>query len=508
MTLSIITTENSVNSHNWDDPDWTLLDDRRGDLPEFPLDIFSPPWQQWLQRASLGAGVRPEHVALPLLGVSSSLIGTARRVRASNPWSEPTTLWTAIVGDSGDRKTPGLNIITRALDLLAKANSDATKAKRLAHEARVQKSKETLRKWKDEVRAAVRAQPCRETPSMPIEALDPGNFIEPQLYTTDSTIERLAELLVVKPRGVLLIRDELSGLFSNMRRYSGGSDRPFWLEAWNGRRHVVERVSRTIVVQYLLIGLVGCFQPDKLVRAFGGDEDGMHARFLFGWPSAPAYRPLTNDTAEVDPELLSALTALVSLPCEDMDGAFASRTIALSKDAIASFEKFRIWIDETKRTLDGRERQWCVKGETMVLRLAGTLAYLAWSFDLGAPSSRGLQGINGAMEPEIVEGPFMTAAIRLWRDYFWPHARSTLRQIGLSDRHREARRALRWIKAKGMRQVSREDVRRDALGQKQDAEQTQQVIATLEKAGWMHKETMPTAGRPIHRWNVNPKLFD
>ena len=118
----------------WSDPDWTLLDDRRGTLPEFPVDVFTPAWQNWLVRAAHGAGVRPEHVAVPLLGVASSLIGTARRVRASRSWSEPMTLWACVVADSGDRKTPGLNVTLRALDLIEKNNSADTSKKRLTHE--------------------------------------------------------------------------------------------------------------------------------------------------------------------------------------------------------------------------------------------------------------------------------------------------------------------------------------------------------------------------------------
>ena len=68
-----------------------MLDDRRGKLPSFPTDMFSPPDRGWLDRAAHGAGVSPDHVAVPLLGVASSLIGTARRVQASRPWSEPMT---------------------------------------------------------------------------------------------------------------------------------------------------------------------------------------------------------------------------------------------------------------------------------------------------------------------------------------------------------------------------------------------------------------------------------
>jgi Protein of unknown function (DUF3987) len=496
----------SPSAFDWDNPDWTLLEDRRGDLPDFPIDVFTPAWRQWLQHASHGAGVRPEHVAVPLLGVASSLIGTARRVRASNSWSEPMTLWTCVVADSGDRKTPGLNVTTRALNLIAKNNSAATSAKRLTHETRIQRAKEVMKRWKEDRQIALDAKPPREPRPMPFDAIDPGKFIEPQLYATDPTIERLAALLRARPRGMMLIRDELAGLFANMGRYSRGSDRPFWLEAWNGGRHVVERVSGSIVVEHLLVGVIGTFQPDKLARAFAGDEDGIYGRFLYAWPLTPDYRPLTNEASEVEPELQNALMALILLPDEDVDGGFLPQSIWLSDDAIAEFEKFRMWVNKTKRGLDGHERQWFVKGETMVLRLTGTLAYLAWA--IAAPSSSGIDRLTDSLEPKSIDRNFMTAAIGLWREFFWPHARAALRQIGLTDRHRSARQVLRWVKQQGDREFSREEIRRDALGQKLDAEEVQKLLDSFEKSGWAAKGTTKTAGRPIHRWKFNPKLFD
>ena len=233
----------------WEDPDWSILDDRRGELPDFPIDALALTWREWLQRASHGAGVRPEHIVIPLLDVASGLIRTARRVRASRSWSEPMTLWTCVVASSGDRKTPGLNVTLRALDLIERNNATAINAARLAHETRVQKSKEATSRWKEERQAALDANPPKDPPRMPNDALNPGDFISPRFHATDPTIERLAALLQVRARGMILIRDELSGLFSNMRRYSsGGSDRPFWLEAWNGGRHIVERVSKWSII--------------------------------------------------------------------------------------------------------------------------------------------------------------------------------------------------------------------------------------------------------------------
>jgi hypothetical protein len=504
-TQSVLEGTESIGT--WADPDFSILDDRRGELPEFPIDVFTPPWREWLQRASHGAGVRPEHVVVPLIGVASSLIGTARRVRASRSWSEPMTLWTCVVAASGDRKTPGLNVTMRALDLIEKNNAAAINAKRLSHETRVQKAKETAKKWKEEREAALKAKPPKEPQIMPMDAIDPGNFIEPRLYATDPTIERLAALLQVRARGMMLIRDELSGLFANMSRYSGGSDRPFWLEAWNGRRHIVERVSGSIAIDHLLIGVIGSFQPDKLARAFSGDEDGMSGRFLYAWPSAPDYRPLSNEATEVEPELQNALTALIRLPAEDDEGMFVPQDVWLSADAIVVFEELRQWIDKTKAAFDGLERQWLVKGETTVLRLAGTLAYMAWAIALGAPSTSGFDGITGSLEPNTIDKQFAIAAIRLWREFFWPHARAALRQIGVSDRHKDTRRVLRWAKATGKEELSVEQTRREALAQKLDAKETQNLLEGLEKMGWVKKETTRTAGRSRHRWKINPKLF-
>src|SRR5262249_10248930 len=67
--------------HDWEDPDWSLLDTQRGSLPDFPLEVLSPNLQEVIRRTSKGAGVTHAHVAVPLLGISSGLIGYSRRLR-------------------------------------------------------------------------------------------------------------------------------------------------------------------------------------------------------------------------------------------------------------------------------------------------------------------------------------------------------------------------------------------------------------------------------------------
>jgi hypothetical protein len=179
----------------------------------------------------------------------------------------------------------------------------------------------------------------------------------------------------------------------------------------------------------------------------------------------------------------------------------------LSEEAIAEFEEFRKWSDKSKRGLDGRERHWFVKGETHVLRLAGVLAYMAWAIALGTGS--GLDAITASLEPKTIEKKFVTDAIRLWRDFFWPHARAAMRQIGLTDRHRNARRVLRWLRENPeVNEVSVKDIRRDALSQSLDAKDTEALLNSLVAAGWLKpKPTEQTGGRPIRRWQVNKILY-
>ena len=132
------------------------------------------------------------------------------------------------------------------------------------------------------------------------------------------------------------------------------------------------------------------------------------------------------------------------------------------------------------------------------LRLAGALCCLNWA-------------MTRDPEPTAIDAGFMQAGVALVRDYFWPHARAALRQIGLTEHNVNARRTLRWIKSAGIVEVSREDIRREALAQALDADETQTLLDKLERAGWLRKTMIkpigPAGGRPTYRWLVNPQLM-
>ena len=118
------------------------------------------------------------------------------------------------------------------------------------------------------------------------------------------------------------------------------------------------------------------------------------------------------------------------------------RDIPLSVKAREEFEQFRQFRQANKGMLEGREREVWAKSDKHVLRLAGTLALMEWA--MYAPpnlqpdaADRFQETLKKASEPTEIDARFVTSAARLWREYFWPHARAALRQVGLSDRHKE-----------------------------------------------------------------------
>src|SRR5690242_9461878 len=91
----------------WNNPDLEVLEDTRGELPDFPNDVLSSEWADFVRRASHAAGVTTAHVAVPLLSISSGIIGCSYRIKAASAWLESCSVWAAMVGYSGTGKTPG-----------------------------------------------------------------------------------------------------------------------------------------------------------------------------------------------------------------------------------------------------------------------------------------------------------------------------------------------------------------------------------------------------------------
>jgi CRISPR-associated protein Cmr3 len=151
----------------------------------------------------------------------------------------------------------------------------------------------------------------------PAEQSDPPQAA--YLQVSDFTIEALAEQLQrqeAKGLGLLINRDELSGLFGSLNAYKGGrgADEQHLLEAYDGGAFRSLRVASPGGGRFYdrcSLSIYGTIQPavlEKLVAS--GDDSGLWARFMFVALPAKVV-PLPEVETEIEQqEAAAAATAL------------------------------------------------------------------------------------------------------------------------------------------------------------------------------------------------------
>ena len=202
----------------------------------FPFDALPGPIAQFATACATSLSAPAELVAIPALVVAAGAIGNSRVIRLKQDWTEPASIFAAVVSPSGAMKSPALNMAAKPLQDL---------------------DSPTGRTW-----------------------------------TADVTVEQLARLLAGNPRGLLLVRDELSAWVKSMNQYKQGkgADRQFYLSVWGGAPVKVDRVGAgtptSISVPHPCLSVVGCIPPDVIPHLDdqSGQEDGFLPRLLFAWP--------------------------------------------------------------------------------------------------------------------------------------------------------------------------------------------------------------------------------
>src|SRR5262249_35147262 len=153
-------------------------------LPEyqpFPLRALPEPLREYVRQAALALGCDPAYVALPALAVVASLIGNARAIRLKRDWSEPSVLWTVVVGDSGTLKSPAYRTATWPLFQLQR---------QLLMQYRQAKEQYDAAKEDYDHRKADARKKKRDFSEEP-----PEKPKLPRVVCSDITVEKLAEIL-------------------------------------------------------------------------------------------------------------------------------------------------------------------------------------------------------------------------------------------------------------------------------------------------------------------------
>jgi hypothetical protein len=315
-----------------------------------------------------------------------------------------------------------------------------------------------------------------------------------QLVVGNTTIEALAAALSANPRGLIAIHDELSSLLLNLNRYSGGNDRPLYIEAWAAAPWTINRkhLDKPIEIPRAAVTMFGGMQPEKL-REFFDDEadDGLGARFLYAWPGPPTRVPLWARRGADDAWASAAIERIwqaARTPANPLVLAIDPRTFDPVDERLVNLA----------RREEGVIAGFVGKGRGTVARLAVLITLLEWSAS-DAPTP-----------PTTVSGSALAGATRLWEEFFLPHARAVFRVGGRSPQELRLRKAALYLRSNRLSAVRRQTIRVDAFGRTLDARDADGILRELEQRGIVRPvhRAATGPGRPPAEWEVNPRIFD
>ncbi|WP_059358614.1 DUF3987 domain-containing protein [Parachlamydia acanthamoebae] len=257
-----------------------------------PLHTLADPIVHWTQGVSMQMQISEDYAITPFLVSVGSLIGRKRglELRPGSRWIEFANLWGMCVGRPAMMKSPAMNAAFHFLVVLAnraKAHFEQI-IKKYQKECEICQIKKKVREdeYKRELKEAIKNH--KDQANIHFHEEDPPQEPKRKRYKTqDATIEKLTELLIDNPQGLLLYRDELAGWFHSFEKHGHENDREFYLESWSGKGdYDVDRIGRgSLFVPALCLSIFGSIQPGPLSKYIrdtvrgGSGDNGLIQRF-------------------------------------------------------------------------------------------------------------------------------------------------------------------------------------------------------------------------------------
>ncbi|HEV2521804.1 MAG TPA: DUF3987 domain-containing protein [Candidatus Acidoferrales bacterium] len=417
-------------------------------------------------------------------------------------WVVVPNIWGAIVAPPGFMKSPVLRAVTRPLTHIEEMWRAEFEHESENYENEIEMVELKRQAWKEQSKLAIK----KGNATSPA----PENSVEPpahkRLILTDSTFEKLHEILRDNPAGVLVLRDELSGWLAGLDKQGREQERSFFLEAWNGDSpFTVDRIGRGFVhVPAACVSLLGNIQPSRL-RSYlsdaitgGPGDDGLFQRFqVLVWPDTHPEWILVDRIPNPN-ALAIAEKIFVVLSKLSIEATVRAR---FAKDAQSLFFD---WLAE----LEGKVRGESGLHPAMVAHLSkyrSLMPSLALLFELAD-----LAAADAVICASITVSLDHTRQAAAFCEYLESHARRVYACI-ISPETRATRDLARHIKA---RDLPAEFKTRDAYlkgwSGLDSPERVRGALSLLEDAGWVRRAeflSSPTGGRKPETWIVNPKVI-
>jgi Protein of unknown function (DUF3987) len=497
----------------WEDP----VPLPEGLPPAATLDpaMITEPLRGWIMDVSERMQIPPDFAAVGAVVVAGSLIGRKVGIlpKRRDDWLVVPNLWGAVVGRPSLMKSPALAEVMKPLArLIAEAYEDYREAK-LAYEMDVMVADATKAAFKDELKGAAKKaaktgdrSKLDEIARRSRDTEIPEKPVLKRYKTEDATVEKISEILLQNPRGILVHRDELSGWLRNLDKQGREADRAFFLESWNGTGSFdVDRIGRgSLHVPALCLSILGSIQPGPLstyvYQATQGEkgDDGLLQRFqLLVWPDpSPSWRNVDRwpDT-EAKNRAYKIFKRLDVLDPEDF-GVTDEEGIPAVRFTDEAQEVFDRWRDELESRLRSEELPPAL--ESHLAKYRSLMPSLALIFHL-------IEYVDGAGESDAV-GLRCALQAAAWCEYLETHARR-LYSSAENPAMEGARALLDHIRKGDVGDGdSTRSIYRKHWSKLSTPDEVMSACSVLEDFGWLRLETVKTDGRATTRLRLHPAL--
>lgn len=495
-----------------------------GDEPTpFPEEVLP----SWLRRFAAAQAEETEvpvdMTAMLALAVVSAALQGRLAVRFGG-WVEPVCLYTAIVMDSGERKSSVFNSLNAPLRDLEDEIADNEK-RLLAENDEEERDLERRLAAKDKeidkqttLLAKVAAEQGVTSDTYRKEAADLDvlrsqyrdiremqlrfeKLFPTQLISSDLTPEAAAKMLSEQRHSALAVMSSEGGVFEVLSgmRYNVSSNLDVFLKGHSGDDVVINRVGREVERVKRAILTLGLMVQPMVLEEIGAKKamagKGLLARFAYSTPqSRLGYRQvITEPVSEAIRNEYHESIQSIGKAAYDADEVVVAR---LTDEAYQKFLRFQkedveLLFREDHPSLGNLStmREWVGKFAGLVFRLAGLHA---------AARVRGL--------PTVIEEEDIDAGLSAV-PYLIDHAYRAHSLMGLIPDSGFHRQLLTFLRKKEMREFRISELQQQwRVAKSMKAEKIDELLLDLMPSHYVRRRTI-SEKPPRYYWEVNPGLF-
>ena len=473
-----------------------------------PLDLFGdqpfptldPDWlppviaKYVYDQASI-VGMAPEMMAFSCLVTAAAATHDSIVIKPKQNewWTQRACLWLMVVAPPGSKKSTAMKKPQAPLKAI-EADMGKDYDVKLADFIKADK----LAKAKEKAAISAEAKGAVTGFDEPVQAPERPPHL--RAVINDVTSEKLGELLLDNPRGLLWSLDEMAiwfGLHDAYSKGSGGKDRGIALQAYEGGPYVFDRIGRgTLRVPNLSYSLMGTTQPAKIKETVSGmADDGLLQRMMV--VEVPNQTLYGDEEREEDVSLRKLYEDTIAGMWKRVpDGQCV---VTLSPEANRIRADFFNWATRVASTeglpdmLRGHLSKWDALWSRLVLTYHsfGTAGMGRW------PSDMQVSSLTATRVTSLMKRYLLPQALRFYTD--------TVASTDLV--YSIAQKVGGMILSNGLLRITNRELQRGLNGWRVAQEwQKTAVITMLKESGWLIGADTRRATGADSGWAVNPRV--